>query len=229
MNKFKLLITVATKAEITPFIQKINKNIKINKNNLSFSYKNISIDIFITGIGPVFTTFMLSEILYDNTYDLAVNTGVCGSFNEEIPLASTVNIVSDEFGDLGISSKNNFATLFETNFINENSFPFNGAKLLADKYYSKFIEVNKVSGITVSNASGESQQIELRKNKFHADVESMEGAAFFYVCLSKGIKCIQVRTVSNYIEERNIENWKIKEAILNLSEELYKIVNLLSD
>jgi futalosine hydrolase len=223
MNKFKILISVATKTEILPFVRKFDENFDSN-NNFSIKFKNVFIDIHITGIGPVFTAFNLTEILNKNKYDLAINTGICGSFNSEIKLTQAVNVVSDEFADLGISSKNNFQTLFETGFLAENLFPFENGKLFADKYFSDKINIQKVSGITVSNVSGVKNQINFRKNKFNADIESMEGAAFFYICKNKNTKCIQIRTVSNYVEERNIKNWKLKESILNLSETLYQII-----
>ena len=53
----------------------------------------------------------------------------------------------------------------------------------------------------------------------------MEGAAFFYVCLVKNIKFIQIRSVSNFVEERNKKAWKIPLAIENLNKELKNIIN----
>jgi futalosine hydrolase len=44
----------------------------------------------------------------------------------------------------------------------------------------------------------------------------MEGAAVFYVCLKQGIKCIQIRSISNYVERRNRDAWNIPLALNNL-------------
>jgi futalosine hydrolase len=55
-------------------------------------------------------------------------------------------------------------------------------------------------------------------------VESMEGAALHYVCLSEKIPFLQLRGVSNYAGERNKSKWKLKEAIGNLNKELIRLL-----
>jgi futalosine hydrolase len=48
-------------------------------------------------------------------------------------------------------------------------------------------------------------------------IESMEGAAFFYACRQLNVPCLQIRAVSNYVEKRNRDNWHIGLAIKNLN------------
>jgi futalosine hydrolase len=45
----------------------------------------------------------------------------------------------------------------------------------------------------------------------------MEGAAFMYSCLIHDVPFAQVRAVSNMVERRNRESWKISNAIDNLT------------
>jgi futalosine hydrolase len=40
----------------------------------------------------------------------------------------------------------------------------------------------------------------------------MEGAAFMYSCLVAGVPFAQIRAVSNVVERRNRDGWKIDEA-----------------
>jgi len=56
-------------------------------------------------------------------------------------------------------------------------------------------------------------------------VESMEGAAFLFACLKKGIPCFQLRSISNYIEPRNLNNWNIPHAIGFLNKGLDEIIS----
>jgi futalosine hydrolase len=49
--------------------------------------------------------------------------------------------------------------------------------------------------------------------KYGPSVESMEGAAFFYVCRLQQVNCIQVRAVSNMVKARDRKSWKTSEAI----------------
>jgi len=57
-----------------------------------------------------------------------------------------------------------------------------------------------------------------------AQVESMEGAAFFYACLQKGIEPLQLRAISNYVVPRNRESWRMQEAIVALNEQLQELL-----
>jgi len=88
-------------------------------------------------------------------------------------------------------------------------------------------KLKKVSGITVNTTHGAEISIEKIKSLFNPDVESMEGAAFFYACLLEGITCSQIRTISNKIEKRNKENWDIPLAVKNLCETSLAIINSL--
>ena len=62
------------------------------------------------------------------------------------------------------------------------------------------------------------------REKFGADIESMEGAAFHYVCLQQKIKFLQLRSISNVAGERDKTKWMMKEAINNLNIELKNLV-----
>jgi futalosine hydrolase len=55
----------------------------------------------------------------------------------------------------------------------------------------------------------------------------MEGAALHYVCLMEKIPFLQIRSISNYIGERNKKNWNMKESIINLNKELIRLLEQL--
>ena len=54
----------------------------------------------------------------------------------------------------------------------------------------------------------------------------MEGAALHYVCNSFNIPYLQIRSISNYIGERDKSKWEIKKAIENLNKEIIKLIKL---
>ncbi len=53
--------------------------------------------------------------------------------------------------------------------------------------------------------------------KFGAEVESMEGAAFHYVCLQQKINFLQLRSISNRVGERDKSKWKLKRQLKTLT------------
>ena len=80
-------------------------------------------------------------------------------------------------------------------------------------------------GLTVQKVHGNKLSInELQTHCTNIEVESMEGAAVFYVAKMLDIPVLQLRSISNYVEPRDRSSWKIKEAINNLNEHLIKIL-----
>jgi futalosine hydrolase len=61
-------------------------------------------------------------------------------------------------------------------------------------------------------------------SKFSPDIETMEGATFFYLCKRFGIPFFALRAISNRVEVRNRENWDIKTALRNLGESINYIL-----
>ncbi|MFR9602375.1 MAG: hypothetical protein SNG02_00725 [Rikenellaceae bacterium] len=56
-----------------------------------------------------------------------------------------------------------------------------------------------------------------------AQIENMEGAAFFAICQSLGVQHTQIRAISNRVGEPFAE-WKINEALKALTDKLIEIV-----
>jgi len=81
-----------------------------------------------------------------------------------------------------------------------------------------------VDAITINEITTSEKRINILKEKYHPVVESLEGAAFHFVCLQENIPFIQLRAVSNYVGERDKSNWKMALAIKNLNVELSKII-----
>ena len=89
----------------------------------------------------------------------------------------------------------------------------------------KKVKLKKVIGISVNEITTSPEKVKFYRKKFNPVIESMEGAALYYVCLKEKIPFIQIRAVSNYIAERNKKNWNMKESIENLNKELITIIN----
>ncbi len=221
----KILIVSATEKEILP----LKNRLKIKKSAacvMKYSgIKDFSVDFLVTGIGSTLTTYALTKKISTKKYNFIINAGIAGSFIPDLNIGDVVHVKSDEFADLGIEDKNEFFTLFEKGFIEKDQFPFNNCKLFNPNELN--LKLKNVSGITVNTTHGNKNSIELFKNKFNADIETMEGAAFFFVCLNEGVKFMQIRAISNYVEERNNANWDIPLAINNLNEKLFEITDVI--
>ncbi len=224
-KSYHFLVISSTEFEISKFRQKLIEENFINDLN-SFVYNQFNIDVLISGIGISQTIYKLSKFLSLKNYDLVINAGICGSFTGEFPIGSCVNVTIDEFADIGMTyADNSFHTLFDEKLMLPNEHPFMEGKLINPFQLPINVDLQQVKSITVNNCSGNTEQIQARKNRFNADVESMEGAAVAYVCLLEKVNYLQIRAISNIIEPRNKTSWEIEKASCNLSECLYQIVN----
>lgn len=206
--RMNILVVAATEFELGPFV-----------------VENNAADVLITGIGIPATIFHLTKKLYQKNYDLLIQAGIAGTFNKDtFKPGRVVMIEKDTFGDIGIDENKNFKTLFETGFINENDFPFKNGWLLNQHEYFRHPALPAVKGITVNKITDDAIQTKIMAEKFNPAIESMEGAAFHYVCLHQKINFLQLRSISNIVGERNKEKWNMKEAIINLNIELKKLL-----
>jgi futalosine hydrolase len=221
-----ILIIAATQLEIKPFITKINSEKSDNEFPERIHFKNHSINFLITGVGMVFTTYKLTKALNIKGYDLVINAGIAGSFNRNIKIGDVVFVEQEEFGDLGIENSNRFETVFEKGFTKKNEFPFKDGLLNCNFPEStKSIDLTHVKALTSNTAHGNQNTINKLIEKFNPDIETMEGAAFFYVCLIEKVNFIEIRAISNYVETRDTSKWDIPQALENLSNHLIKIIN----
>ena len=143
---------------------------------------------------------------------MAINAGVAGGFKKNILPGSVVNVVSDCFADLGVEDGNKFLTAKEIGLVASIRYQVSDTrtkKILSD--------IPQVKGITVNTVHGNPSSIKKIVQKFHPDIESMEGAAFFFSCIHEEIPCMQIRAISNYVERRNKKNWKMDLSIKNLN------------
>lgn len=190
-------------------------------------HSNHSIEWLVLGVGIVPSVFNLMQRLKTDKPDLIINVGIAGAVDRSIELGETVLIERDEFFQWGSEDIDGFLDVFTLGFINPNEKPFKNGKLYASNncLANKLSDFQKVNGITVQKVHGNQHSISLL-HEFCTGihVESMEGAAVLYVAEMLDIPAIQLRSISNYVEPRNRENWKIKEAVKNLNDHIIKVL-----
>lgn len=207
----QILLIAATATEIEPFTAANNR-----------------VDTLITGVGVPAAIYHLQKRIHQMDYDFIIQAGIAGSFSTDIALGQVVLVKQDCFADVGIEEKENYTPIFNTAFADKDEFPFtNGCLMNADENL-KYSNLPKVKAITVNKVSDSELQKQQFVQTFNADIETMEGAALHYVCLQEQIPFLQIRSISNYVGERDKTKWKIKEAIENLNKELTTLINRLT-
>jgi futalosine hydrolase len=194
-----------------------------------FLFADTEISMLVTGVGSVATAWTLTKWISSNAKpDLAINIGIAGSFRKEIEIGEVVMPITDCFADAGIDTGKGFLTLGEAGLEDPDSFPFRKGKIVAENIFvTKAAKLVKpVNAITVNTSTGSAENIKKLIKKFKPDIETMEGAAFFYICSQGNIPFLAMRSISNRIEARNKDNWNISFALSRLSEKLREILQL---
>jgi futalosine hydrolase len=226
----KILIVAASPREVKKISDVFEFKHRIESNFNNYEYGNLNIDILITGIGSVFLSYYLTKALSIISYDLVINVGVAGSYDYFLEQGFVVNVIQDEFADLGVEDKETFFTLVEKELLDENMHPFESGKLRCHGSY-EIMEVETlipVKSVTVNTARAQLESIDIIRKKFNPDIETMEGAAFFFTCMKERVPFLQIRAVSNYVELRNVENWNIPLAIKNLKNTIISLLDELN-
>ncbi len=212
-----LLIVAATAIELSPFLEQYRTDKALSAD----------IDVLITGIGLTATTYSLTRQLKFKRPDLIIQAGVGGCFDNSIPLGAVLAIKQEAIADQSVIELDKLKTLFELNLVPQDQYPFSKGWLVNKSDILKKVKLKKVKGVSVNEITTSKQKVKFYKETFSPVVESMEGAALHYVCLMEKIPFVQLRSVSNYIAERNKKNWNMKESIINLNNELINLLQLL--
>jgi len=178
-----------------------------NHQSLTSNQLITNLSFLITGVGMVATAFALGKHLSTNQHDLVINLGIAGSFDRNIELGEVVEVIEDTFAELGAEDDEAFLPL--------NEMGFGEVTFIPSRH--PFLNIRQVKGITVNKVHGNEASIQKMVNTLNPQVESMEGAAVFYACKQFNLPCVQIRAVSNYVEKRNREAWKIGLAVKNLN------------
>jgi len=207
-----VLVVAATVLEITPFLERLRSEKDVAEKN--------DIDVLITGIGLTATTYSLAKQLSIKRPDIIIQAGVGGCFDTSVPLGTVLAIKQEAIADQSVIELDKLKTMFDLKLLPENQFPFTKGWLVNKSEVLKKTKLKKVVGVSVNEITTSKQKVKFYTERFAPVVESMEGAALHYVCLTEKIPFVQIRSVSNYIAERNKKNWNMKESIVNLNKEL---------
>jgi futalosine hydrolase len=209
-----LLLCAATAAEIASTIEFIKTR------NLSDTVK-----VLLTDVGLLQATYTITKAAAVLKPHTVIQAGVAGCFDESIPLGTTMVVLRETVGDMGVSQNNIFTSAFDMGLLKANEFPWTGEKL--ENPHTDLLKSASfvlADAVTVNEISTTEDRISYYKNGLGATVETMEGAALHFVGLMERIPFLQLRSICNYVGERDKEKWDMTLAIDNLNAALQSIL-----
>lgn len=200
-----ILAVAATKLEMEPFLHLVERE------------KTACLSL-VTGVGPVETAVRLALFLAecDEKINLVLNFGVAGAYLGEPGHPEYLDICLAEeeiFGDFGFCSGKGIE-YFESPEFGKPRYSLDRRWLKRAKQILDNNRINAWSGsfITVNCASATLRRGNMLQQTWKGLCENMEGAAVARVCREFNISCLEIRAISNYVEDRDPATWQLAEA-----------------
>lgn len=111
-----------------------------------------------------------------------------------------------------------------------NEFPFRSSQVSRTRKLAEVIGKDSgfqaLSGpfVTVSACTGTMKKAVLDRKRFGAVCENMEGAAIAHICMIYGTPLIEVRGISNIVEDRDRRKWNIELASVNCQQVVMEMI-----
>ena len=178
----------------------------------------------VTGMGVFSTSYHVLRIIRETGATLLIHAGIAGSYAGDIHLGQVVEVHSERLVDFGAERADGTFISFQdiVPSVNIDSPPFHRGELV-NVSAPMDSSLRTVSGLTVPFATG-SRNTLLRRSREAAEIETMEGAAFFYTCLLENVSFHSFRGISNHVNIRDREDWNVYLALENLGKELKRFL-----
>jgi futalosine hydrolase len=188
-----------------------------------------------TGIGTVNTAIGLTILLEQQVPELVVVTGCAGAYGSSgLKVGDLALATAEIYGDEGVETLDGWESLRligiplaerdGTRYFNE--FPLSsGAGARAGALAATLgVPCGQGPFVTVSTCSGTRARGDLLERRFGAIAENMEGAAAAHVALRYGVECLELRGISNLVEDRDLSRWDISLAVENAQRLVLKFI-----
>ncbi|MEW6500329.1 MAG: futalosine hydrolase [Thermodesulfobacteriota bacterium] len=169
------------------------------------------------GIGPVEAAVRLAAFLASSPrkYDLVLHCGVAGAYVGSGAEVLDICLAEREvLGDLGVEGQAGRVVPLPAQLAVPLEFPLDASlfRQAAATLGKRGIVCRVGTFVTVNTASATAGRGLFLRERFGALCENMEGAAVARVCREFLLPCLELRAVSNLVEDRDLSRWRLAEA-----------------
>jgi len=212
----RVFITAATTGEWMPTYLDIPTLYTSDSSRLKIHFHQ-------SGVGLLSAAVQITRLAVEEKPDLIIQAGIAGAFDPSLTLGRVVTVGEDQVGDMGVEEENRWKDIFDMK-LEKGSYPPFEKRKLPNHFLEKYnlLHWPEVTAITVNEITTRPERIDQLVKKYNPGIESMEGAALHYVGRMLNIPFIQVRSISNYVGERDKSKWMMRQAIDHLNQALLK-------
>ena len=186
--------------------------------------QSAGVNVVVTGIGAVNTAHALTQhLVRHSTPPLVIQTGVAGAYvPADVPVGSVLLADTEIYADLGVLTPQGWRPIEEIGIplleaslshpARFNYFPLDARLVERAEAAAGGLVERTGKFLTVSQVTGVRAIGDVLFKRFGALCESMEGAAAAHVCAMHGVPFLEVRGISNLVEDRDRGKWRLAEA-----------------
>lgn len=192
----------------------------------------------VTGIGKVNAASAVTALLEHFEPELLVNTGCAGAYaGNGLAVGELALATAEVFGDEGVVTPEGWHSL-----------ELIGIPVLArngEQYYNRFpltrwamdkaehvahaagVTLHRGTFVTVSTVSGTVERGNELQRRFGGICENMEGAAAAQIAAHYGVDFLEIRGISNLVEDRDLSRWNIPRAVEQAQKFIHQFIGAL--
>jgi len=222
-----IIVTAATQRELSLLIAALETGGRLHVGRREIFEGMLGgwrILLAVTGIGKVNAASTATALLEHFSPEILINIGCAGAYPEAGLAVGDLALATEEvFGDDGVETPQGWQPM-----------ELIGIPVVAksgEEYFNRFpltrwavdkaahvAETGRVSlrqgaFVTVSTVSGSAGRGAEMFRRFNGVCENMEGAAVAQVASLYGVDCMEVRGISNLVEDRDLSRWNISLAV----------------
>ncbi|MBF0316809.1 MAG: futalosine hydrolase [Nitrospirae bacterium] len=186
--------------------------------------------LYETGMGKVNAAHACTLAIERQHPDLVISTGICGAYPGTGLVRGDVAVARREvYGDEGVVLHDGFCgleTIGIALYRDGQREWFNAFDLDEQLVEYATGQLGCISGtfLTLSTCTGTLARAIQLKETFDPVCENMEGAAIVHVCVMTHTPVLEIRGVSNIVQDRDLGTWDIKEASKNSQQAVIKLI-----
>ena len=224
MRAVLLTATEFEQRELVEHLEEPIRQVVAGKRWLTGSVGKRAVRLVETGIGAVNAAHALTCALQMGLPGLVLQVGVGGAYLSAGLRIGDVAVASEEnYGDIGVRTRDGWQSadligipVLEREEAYFNRFPLErewvneAEELLREvEWEGDDVAVRIGPFVTVQECSGVAELGREREERFGAVCENMEGAAAAHLCRLYGVPFLEVRGISNLVEDRRRKNWNL--------------------
>ena len=179
-----------------------------------FSHPLVQVEL--CGVGLSATAYHTTKIITQHRPDWLILAGIAGVYPQSSFAVGDVALVTREYeADLGFFTPQGFTHLADLTLDMDFHIP--------KHWECPYLLPESLIPAATSNSMNAAMAPFV--STLNIDLENMEGAAFFQVCLAEQQRFLELRAVSNVVDINTTEEWNFTDSIQALTQKLHILVN----